>query len=54
VVEIPKYSVMKTGMSSGGKGGKIIFGLGVGASIILVIFVYLANFGKDIDFTPGI
>jgi len=48
VVEIPKYSVMK------GTGGKIIFGLGVGASIILVIFVFLANLGKDITFTPGI
>jgi len=48
VVEMPKYGIMK------GTGGKIIFGLGVGASILLVIFVYLANFGKDIDFTPGI
>jgi len=48
VVEMPKYGVMK------GTGGKIIFGLGVGASILLVIFVYLANFGKDIAFTPGV
>ncbi len=45
---MPKYGVMK------GTGGKIIFGLGVGASILLVIFVYLANFGKDIAFTPGV
>jgi len=43
-----KYGVMK------GTGAKIIFGLGVGASIILAISVYLANWGKDIDFTPGI
>ena len=37
-----------------GKGGKIIFGLGVGASIVLAIFAFLVNFGKDIAFSPGI
>jgi len=44
----------KTGISSGGKGGKIIFGLGVGSAIILAIFALLVSFGKDIILSPGI
>ncbi len=51
---MPKYSVMEPGMSSGGKGGKIIFGLGVGSAIIFAIIVLVNSFGKDIIFAPAI
>ena len=54
VVEMPKYSVMEPGMSSGGKGGKIIFWLGVGSAIIFAIVVLLGTVGKDVILTPGI
>jgi len=45
---------MEPGMSSGGKGGKIIFWLGVGSAIIFAIVVLLGTFGKNVNLSPGI
>jgi len=48
---MPKYSIVKPGISSGGKGGKIIFLSGVVVSIIVVFFGYLASLANNFVIT---
>ncbi len=42
----PNRIRMKAGLSSGGKGGKIIFGIGVGFTILFLVLYGLLKYGS--------